>query len=45
MSINDVDKAIALINLHLDESDFEGTKEELLVKLAENYLEITFPDS
>lgn len=45
MSINDVDKAIALINLHLDESDFEWAKEELLVKLAENYLEITFPDS
>ncbi|AQZ82972.1 hypothetical protein BUM88_15915 [Acinetobacter calcoaceticus] len=45
MSINYVDKAIALINLHLDESDFEGTKEELLVKLAENYLEINFPDS
>lgn len=45
MSINDVDKAIALINLNLDESDFEGTKEELLVKLAENYLEINFPDS
>lgn len=45
MSINDVDKAIALINLHLDEADFEGEKEEFLVKLAENYLEITFPDS
>lgn len=45
MSINDVDKAIALINLHLVEADFEGEKEEFLVKLAENYLEITFPDS
>ncbi|CAI3159253.1 hypothetical protein MWMV7_MWMV7_03137 [Acinetobacter calcoaceticus] len=45
MSINDVDKAIALINLHLDEADFQGHKEERLVKLAEDYLEITFPDS
>ncbi|ENX60063.1 MULTISPECIES: SMI1/KNR4 family protein [Acinetobacter] len=45
MSVDDINKAIALINLHLDEADFDGVKEESLVKLAENHLGIMFPDS
>lgn len=45
MSIDDVNKTIALINSHLDEADFDGNKDEGLVKLAENYLGVTFPDS
>lgn len=45
MSIENVDKAIVLINSHLDEADFARNKDERLVKLVEDYLEITFPDS
>lgn len=45
MSIENVDKAIVLINSHLDEADFSGNNDERLVKLVEDYLEITFPDS
>ncbi|AUQ25663.1 SMI1/KNR4 family protein [Dickeya zeae] len=45
MSIDNVRKAIAIINHHQDEADFEGVKEEGLVALAEKALGIKFPES
>lgn len=45
MSIDNVKKAISLINQHQDSADFEGTKEDGLITLAEKTLGIKFPDS
>lgn len=45
MSIDNVRKAISIINQHLDDADFEGAKEESLIALAEKTLDIEFPDS
>ena len=45
MSIDNVKKAIFLINQHPDSADFEGVKEETLIILAEKMLDIKFPTS
>lgn len=45
MSIEKVIKAIAIINQHEDDADFEGIKDESLIELAEKKLGVEFPDS
>ncbi|MEM6050315.1 SMI1/KNR4 family protein [Erwinia sp. P7711] len=45
MSIDNVRKAISIINQHQEEADFEGVKEESLIALAEKILDVEFPDS
>lgn len=45
MSIDKVRKAIAIINQHQDDADFEGVKEEHLIDLAEKKLGVEFSDS
>ncbi|KAF6661692.1 hypothetical protein CKF42_20220 [Pantoea sp. ARC270] len=45
MSIDNVRKAISIINQHQDDADFEGIKEESLIALAEKTLGVEFPDS
>jgi len=45
MSIDNVIKAISIINQHQDAADFEGVKEESLIDLAEKALSVEFSDS
>ncbi|MBU9857164.1 SMI1/KNR4 family protein [Rahnella bonaserana] len=45
MSVDNVRKAISIINQHQDDADFEGVKEEKLIDLAEKTLGVEFPDS
>jgi len=45
MSVDNVRKAISIINQHQDDADFEGVKEEKLIDLAEKTLGFEFSDS
>lgn len=45
MSVENVKKAISIIEDHQDEADFDGAKDESLLVLAERYLGLNFPMS
>jgi len=45
MSIENVKKAISLIKQHEDDADFDGSKDESLINLAERTLGLEFPAS
>jgi hypothetical protein len=45
MSIEALEKAFKIIDENIEIADFEGEKDEYLIKLAENMLGITFPES
>lgn len=44
MSVENVKKAIAIINQHQEDADFEGIKDASLIALAEKTLDVNFPD-
>ncbi|MCR9029678.1 SMI1/KNR4 family protein [Citrobacter amalonaticus] len=44
MSIDNVKKAISIINQHQDDADFDGAKDEQLIVFAEKKLGVNFPD-
>jgi antitoxin YobK len=45
MTIEYVKKTLELINQHQEDADFEGSKEQRLIVLAENTLNLKFPES
>ncbi|QHT52752.1 SMI1/KNR4 family protein [Serratia liquefaciens] len=43
MSLNDMKNAIDIINGKIDEADFDGPKDDALIKSAEKVLGLSFP--
>ncbi|PHM30273.1 SMI1/KNR4 family protein [Xenorhabdus innexi] len=43
MSMNDIEKAIDIINSKPDEADFDGPKDDALIRAAEKTLGLSFP--
>ncbi|WP_392433947.1 SMI1/KNR4 family protein [Yersinia sp. HM-2024] len=43
MSLNDMKNAIDIINGKIDEADFDGPKDDALIKSAEKVLDLSFP--